>query len=96
MPLPEERLLAVVHALLHRFYKYPTATTAPVPPILKRELSGVCRACFSNDTVTKHGGFVSEYKADFQRDLDPEHHATFPQTLAALTDRLKAWKCVGV
>ena len=30
VPLPEERLLAVVHALLQRCYKYPNATTAEV------------------------------------------------------------------
>ncbi|XP_010444949.1 PREDICTED: transformation/transcription domain-associated protein-like [Camelina sativa] len=63
--LPEERLLAVVNALLHRCYKYPTATTAEVPQPLKKELSGVCRACFSADAVTKHVAFVREYKQDF-------------------------------
>jgi len=41
VPLPEERLLAVVHALLQRCYKYPTATTAEVPMSLKRS----CRGC---------------------------------------------------
>ncbi|KZV22547.1 transformation/transcription domain-associated protein-like [Dorcoceras hygrometricum] len=55
--LPEERLLAVVNALLHRCYKYPTATTAEVPQSLKKELSGVCRACFSADAVNKHVEF---------------------------------------
>nr|GEW52471.1 transformation/transcription domain-associated protein-like [Tanacetum cinerariifolium] len=39
--LPEERL-------------YPTATTAKVPQSLKKELSGVCRACFSAYAVNKH------------------------------------------
>ncbi|KAL3681984.1 hypothetical protein R1sor_000006 [Riccia sorocarpa] len=94
VPLPEERLLAVVHALLHRCYKYPTATTAEVPQSLKKELSGVCRACFSADTVNKHVEFVNEYKRDFERDLDPESTGTFPATLAELTDRLKHWKGV--
>lgn len=94
VPLPEERLLAVVHALLHRCYKYPTATTAEVPQSLKKELAGVCRACFSTDTVTKHQDFVHEYKKDFERDLDPESTGTFPATLAELTDRLKHWKGV--
>ncbi|KAK9136460.1 hypothetical protein Syun_015790 [Stephania yunnanensis] len=92
--LPEERLLAVVNALLHRCYKYPTATTAEVPQSLKKELSGVCRACFSADAVSKHVDFVREYKQDFGRDLDPESTATFPATLAKLTDRLKHWKNV--
>ncbi|CAM6100600.1 unnamed protein product [Calypogeia fissa] len=94
VPLPEERLLAVVHALLHRCYKYPTATTAEVPQSLKKELSGVCRACFSTDTVSKHVDFVNEYKRDFERDLDPDSTGTFPATLAELTERLKHWKGV--
>ncbi|GAV88596.1 PI3_PI4_kinase domain-containing protein/FAT domain-containing protein [Cephalotus follicularis] len=92
--LPEERLLAVVNALLHRCYKYPTATTAEVPQSLKKELSGVCRACFSADAVNKHVDFVREYKQDFECDLDPESTATFPATLSQLTDRLKHWKNV--
>ncbi|KAM7263761.1 hypothetical protein ACFE04_001444 [Oxalis oulophora] len=90
--LPEERLLAVVNALLHRCYKYPTATTAEVPQSLKKELSGVCRACFSADAINKHVDFVREYKQDFERDLDPESTATFPATLSELTERLKHWK----
>ena len=60
---PEERLLVVVHTLLHRCYKYPTATTAEVPASFKKELAGVCRACFSADTSAKHADFVKEYKA---------------------------------
>ncbi|XP_068325472.1 uncharacterized protein [Pyrus communis] len=92
--LPEERLLAVVNALLHRCYKYPTATTAEVPQSLKKELSGVCRACFSQDAVNKHVDFVREYKQDFERDLDPGSTTTFPATLSELTERLKHWKNV--
>ncbi|KAI9394585.1 hypothetical protein POPTR_005G114300v4 [Populus trichocarpa] len=92
--LPEERLLAVVNALLHRCYKYPTATTGEVPQSLKKELSGVCRACFSVDAVNKHVDFVRDYKQDFERDLDPESIATFPATLSELTARLKHWKNV--
>lgn len=94
VPLPEERLLAVVHALLHRCYKYPTATTAEVPQSLKKELAGVCRACFSVDTITKHVDFVNEYKREFERDLDPDSANTFPATLAELTEKLKTWKGV--
>lgn len=84
----------MVNALLHRCYKYPTATTAEVPQSLKKELSGVCRACFSADAVNKHVDFVREYKQDFERDLDPESTSTFPATLSELTDRLKHWKNV--
>ncbi|XP_048601036.1 transformation/transcription domain-associated protein [Brassica napus] len=91
--LPEERLLAVVNALLHRCYKYPTATNAEVPQPLKKELSGVCKACFSADAVTKHAEFVREYKQDFEQDLDPES-SSFPATLADLTIKLKEWKSI--
>ena len=94
MTLPEERLLAVVNALLHRCYKYPTATVAEVPLSLKKELSGVCRACFSAEAVNKHVDFVREYKKDFESDLDPESTSTFPGTLSELTERLKHWKNV--
>ncbi|KAF8410450.1 hypothetical protein HHK36_002979 [Tetracentron sinense] len=92
--LPEERLLAVVNALLHRCYKYPTATTAEVPQSLKKELSGVCRACFSADAVNKHADFVREYKQDFERDLDPESTSIFSVNLSEMTERLKHWKNV--
>ena len=40
MPKAEERLLAVVHALLHRCYKMPFSNNAEVPASLKKELSG--------------------------------------------------------
>ena len=47
---PEERLLVVVHTLLHRCFKYPCATTSEVPVPFKKELAGVAKACFSQDT----------------------------------------------
>lgn len=40
VPKPEERLLSVVHALLHRCYKLPFSDAADVPDSLKNELSG--------------------------------------------------------
>ena len=36
---PEERLLVVVHTLLHRCFKYPCATTSDVPVPFKKELA---------------------------------------------------------
>ncbi len=47
MPKPEERLLAVVNALLHRCYKVPYANAAEVPALLRKELAGVCKACYT-------------------------------------------------
>jgi hypothetical protein len=41
VPKAEERLLAVVHALLHRCYKMPFSNNAEVPASLKKELSGM-------------------------------------------------------
>jgi len=92
-PQPEERLLAVVHALLHRCYKHTSATTAEVPASLRKELTGVCRACFNADTSQKHSEFVRLYEKEFQRELDPEQ-PTFAQSLGELMQRLKAWKAM--
>eukprot|EP00798_Chlamydomonas_sp_ICE-L_P011531 gene11531-34243_t len=39
LPRPEERLLAVVNALLHRCYKVPFSNQAEVPGLLKKELA---------------------------------------------------------
>ena len=41
VPKPEERLLSVVHALLHRCYKLPFSDAADVPESLRNELSGM-------------------------------------------------------
>ncbi|CEG01408.1 Tetratricopeptide-like helical [Ostreococcus tauri] len=88
---PEERLLVVVCTLLHRCYKYPAATTGEVPENFKKELIGVYQACFSADTSVKHADFVKEYKASYERDLNPEQK-TFPKTVAELMSKLKGWK----
>ncbi|KAL3583843.1 hypothetical protein D5086_014904 [Populus alba] len=72
VPSPDKKLLTVVNALIHRCYKYPTATIGEVPQSLKKELSDVCRACFSADAVNKHIDFVRDYKQDFEHDLDME------------------------
>jgi len=94
VPTPEERLLAVVHALLQRCYKYSSAPlNAEIPSMLRRELTQICRACFSSETVTKHEAFVREYKEDFWRDLNPDmEQSAFPKSLGELTRCLKKWK----
>jgi transformation/transcription domain-associated protein len=92
---PEERLLVVVHTLLHRCFKYPCATTSEVPAPFKKELAGVAKACFSPDTSSKHAEFVKEYKSQYEQDLDPESKSakdTFPKTLEQLIQKLKKWK----
>jgi phosphatidylinositol kinase/protein kinase (PI-3 family) len=104
VPTPEERLLAVVHALLQRCYKYSNAPlSSEVPSMLKRELAQICKACFSKETVTKHEAFVKQYKDDFWKDLNPDEeqpkdakeskpNPNFPKSLGELTQSLKVWK----
>ena len=79
-------LLVVVYTLLHMCYKYPP-THRRVEASFKKELTGVCRACFSADTSALARDFVAEYKAEYERDLDPEQ-PTFPKQLSELIDRL--------
>ncbi|EIE23491.1 hypothetical protein COCSUDRAFT_65942 [Coccomyxa subellipsoidea C-169] len=91
VPKAEERLLAVVHALLHRCYKMPFSNNAEVPASLKKELSGVCKACFSNEHMARHGRLMGEYRDQFVRDLDPASPG-WPATLGELSGRLKQWR----
>jgi len=91
VPRPAERLLAVVHMLLHRCYKAPCSNIAEVPVNLKKELGGVCKACFSEEQVAKHGWEMKQHQKAFLNDLDPESSA-FPKTLGKLVQCLKGWK----
>ncbi|KAK9813189.1 hypothetical protein WJX72_010368 [[Myrmecia] bisecta] len=87
----EERLLSVTHALLQRCYKLPYSNSADIPVTIRNELAGVCKACFSPDSVTRHGPVMTQYREHFLRDLSPER-PTFPATLGDLAARLKSWK----
>eukprot|EP00963_Diacronema_lutheri_P006687 scaffold587_cov339-Pavlova_lutheri.AAC.11 len=90
VPSPEERLLAVVHALLQRCFKYTTSVDSEVPSTLKRELAGVCKACFSSETVSKHAQFYEHYREAFLKALDPGKDL-FPVHVQELIRRLKVW-----
>ena len=81
----------MVHALLHRTYKIPFASPAEVPSSLRTELAGICKVCFSDDNVSKHGHGVSQYREQFLADLNPTEPG-FPTTLGDLAARLKAWR----
>ena len=52
VPKAEERLLAVVHALLHRCYKMPFSNNAEVPASLKKELSGMSSGTMQRSLIT--------------------------------------------
>lgn len=91
VPKPAERLLSVVHMLLHRCYKAPCANMAEVPQSLRKELSGVCKACFSADQVAKHGWEMKQHREAFLKDLDPGSEG-FPATLGSLVECLKGWR----
>ena len=85
----------MVHALLLRCYKLPFSNAADVPQSLKRELHGVCKACFSSDTVNRHSRnskasvvTIADYKDRFIHDLNPEAPG-FPSTLGDLATKLK-------
>jgi len=90
-PAPEERLLAVVHALLQRCYRQPWPLAGSVPSGISRELAGVCRACFSADTAAKHAVFVASFEPRFTADLSPAS-ASFPTTLGGVVEALRRWR----
>ncbi|WIA37453.1 hypothetical protein OEZ86_014371 [Tetradesmus obliquus] len=93
VPRPLERLLAVVTALLHRCYKLPVANSSAVPDHMRREMAGVCRACFASETSKLQARNMQpvELREGFLHDLNPESRG-FPHTLGELAERLKAWR----
>lgn len=53
--------------------------------------AGVCKACFSNEHMARHGRLMGEYRDQFVRDLDPASPG-WPATLGELSGRLKQWR----
>lgn len=85
----DERLLAVVHALGQRTYKTGLPPSAPIPETFKKELVNVCRACSARDGAGPSRS--NQYHQQFAKDVDPASPSS-PQTLGALTERLKGWR----
>ena len=54
-----------------------------MPETLRKELAGVCKACFSTSPATKHAQVVAQYRQQFVSQLNPEAPA-FPVTLGEL------------
>lgn len=54
-----------------------------MPETLRKELAGVCKACFSTSPNTKHAQVVAQYRQQFVSQLNPEAPA-FPTTLGEL------------
>jgi transformation/transcription domain-associated protein len=50
-----------------------------VPDVLRKELAGVCKACFSTNPAHRHAHVVAQYRKQFVNELNPEATA-FPST----------------
>ena len=90
-PKQDERLLSVFTALLQRCYKAPFTGQAEVPPTIKQEMAGVCKACMSANEGAGSGQKVSSIRETFVTEMTPEG-PMFPKTLGELIDRLKHWR----
>jgi len=55
-----------------------------VPDVLRKELAGVCKACFSTNPAHRHAHVVAQYRKQFVNELNPEAPA-FPRTLGELS-----------
>jgi transformation/transcription domain-associated protein len=92
-PKQEERMLSVFTALLQRCYKAPFIGHAEVPPTIKQEMAGVCKACMSANEGAGSGQKGSSIRDSFVTEMMPEG-PVFPKTLGELIDRLKHWRNV--
>ncbi len=55
--------------------------------MLRKELAGVCKACFSTNPAHRHAHVVAQYRKQFVNELNPEATA-FPSTLGELSGAL--------
>ena len=74
VPKAEERLLAVVHALLHRCYKMPFSNNAEVPASLKKELSGTAPALQQSSMPQSTLLSVAEMQPALSESVTEQHH----------------------
>ncbi len=58
-----------------------------VPDVLRKELAGVCKACFSTNPAHRHAHVVAQYRKQFVNELNPEAPA-FPRTLGELSGEI--------
>ena len=56
--------------------------------MLRKELAGVCKACFSTNPAHRHAHVVAQYRKQFVNELNPEAPA-FPRTLGELSGELR-------
>ena len=66
-------------------------TVPQVPDVLRKELAGVCKACFSTNPAHRHAHVVAQYRKQFVNELNPEA-AAFPSTLGELSGALALHK----
>lgn len=102
VPRTDERLLAVVHTLQTRTYRFPLPASAPVPEVMQKELTQVCKACGGRDSETNVSKSPNTnlplwsnwtyYQLEFARDLDPSNKDRAPRTIGEMTERLKGWR----
>lgn len=100
-PRTDERLLSVVYTLQQRVYRAKDPLTSPIPEVLRKEVSSVCRACSTREINTAAAAATASsggapfkwvrYQHEFARDLDPESENA-PKTLGELGERLKGWR----
>lgn len=86
-------LLACPSPRLPRCYKLPVANSSAVPPHMRKEMGGVCRACFASDSSRLQARSMQplELREGFLHDLNPDSPG-FPHTLGDLAEKLKAWR----
>ena len=89
VPKPEERLLSVVHALLHRCYKLPYANSADIPESLRTELTGTLCAPAGHPVGQAGPGFLgwaclpASTQPSLRRGGTASPHAILPQAPGA-------------
>mmetsp|Transcript_22257 Transcript_22257/g.55069 ORF Transcript_22257/g.55069 Transcript_22257/m.55069 type:complete len:604 (-) Transcript_22257:91-1902(-) len=98
-PQPEEQLLGLMNALLHRCYQVPPEGAVEVVSSLRTALEEVSKMCFG--TGVNHGPnrthiapTIVDLKPAFEAELAPQTAKNFPLDVELFITRLRRWKII--
>lgn len=90
-PLPEEHLLSLMNALLHRCYQNSVKAGREVALSLRSALEEISKMCFGPEAPESKTS-ISDLKTNFEAELAPQTAKNFPTQLEPFIERLRRWQ----
>lgn len=91
-PLPEEHLLSLMNALLHRCYQSTVKPGREVALSFRNALEEISKMCFGKESSDSRASSIADLKPIFEAELAPRSAKDFPMHLEPFIDRLRRWQ----